>query len=177
MKNRRFILLCFAAFLIYASVRTIMAGFGAAKVLPMAPPKTLGMGDELLATVNRLEKEITERIAYDVDVKNDPLKLSRIINTRGKTGIAKAEITESMNQLRLSCTIISPAKATAIIKHQGKSFVLGVGDEIAGRQVISIDKKKVVLRYNGQEIELFNRPAPLAEIKYETKEKLDQLEL
>ena len=177
IKQRRLVLFCFAAFLVYAFARTIVAGFTAAKVMPMAPPKTIGMGGELSATVNRLEKEITERIAYDVDVKSDPLKLSRIIDAKGKAGIAKAEIAESMNQLRLSCTIISPTKATAIIKFQGKSFVVGVGDDVAGRQVLSIDTKKVVLRYNGQELTLFNKPAPLGEIKFETKEKLDQLEL
>jgi hypothetical protein len=177
MKHRRFILFCYAAFIAYAAVRTLVAAFMAARVMPMAPPRTIGMGSDLLATVNRLEKEVSGRIAYDVDVKSDPLKLSRIIDSKGRQGIAKAEIAESMKELRLSCTIISPNKSTAIIKHQGKSYVVGVGDEIEGRQVISIDKKKVVLRYNGQEIELYNRPAPLGEIKFETKEKLDQLEL
>lgn len=177
MKQRRLILLGFGIFLVFAFVRTLMAGFTAARVLPMTPPRSIGMGSELLTTVNRLEKEIGGRVAYEVDVKSDPLKLTRIIASKGAHGLAKAEIAESMGQLRLSCTIISSSKATAIIKHQGKSFVVAVGDEIDGRQVLSIDKKKVVLRYNGQEIELYNRPAPLAEIKYETREKLDNLEL
>ena len=177
MKNRRLILFAFGAFILYAGIRTLMAGFSASKVLPMTTPKTIGMGQELIATVNRLENEIGARIAYEVSIKKDPLKLSRIIDAKGRQGIAKAEIAESLNQLRLSCTIISPSKVTAIIKYQGKSFVVGVGDDVAGRQVLSIDKKKVVLRYNGEQIELFNRPAPLGEIKYETREKLDQLEL
>jgi hypothetical protein len=177
VKQKRLILLGFTAFLLFALIRTFAAFVTAARVLPMTPPRSIGMGGELLKTADRLEKEIGGRAAYEVDVRNDPLKLTRIIDTRGKRGLARAEVTESMKELRLSCTIISSTKATAIIKHQGRSFVVGVGDEIAGRQVMAIDKKKVVLRYNGQDIELFNRPAPLAEIRYETREKLDQLEL
>jgi hypothetical protein len=165
------------AFLVYAGVKTVLAGLSAKRVLPMETPKTMGMGGPLFSMVRDLEREIGDRIAYDVDVNKDPLKLNRIIAARGRRGLNKAEIAESLNKLRLSCTIISPTKKTAIIKHKGKSYVLGVGDEISGRQVLSIDKKKVILRYRGQEVVLYNRPAPLAEIKYDTKVRLDKIEL
>jgi type II secretory pathway component PulC len=177
MKNRKLIFLAFALFIFYATIRLVSAGFTASKVLNMTPPDAIGMGGELQVTVTRLETDIGERMAYDVKVKSDPLKLSRIINARGQSTIVKAEIAESLNQLRLSCTIISPTKSTAIIKHQGKSFVVSIGDDVNGRKVIDIDKKRVVLRYNGEDIELFNRPAPLGEIRSDSKGKLEQLEL
>ena len=101
----------------------------------------------------------------------------RVVDAQGKTSVAKAEVSESMSQFRLSCTIISKAKATAIIKHLGKSFVVTVGDVVDGRTVSLIDKKRVILKFNGEEIILVNRPAPLGEIKFETKEQLDKIDL
>jgi hypothetical protein len=162
--------------LAYAGARTVMAGLSAQKVLPMAVSANMGMDNTLLGVVQNLEQEIAGRMAYEVDMDKDPLKLTRIIKARGRR-LHRAEIIESLSTLRLSCTIISPEKKTAIIKHLGKSYIVGVGDEIAGRRIIAIDKKKVVVRYRGQESELYNRPAPLAEIKYETKIKLDNVEL
>lgn len=177
MKNRKLIIIAFALFILYAALKLLISGLSAAKVLKMTPPPAIGMGGDLKATVTRLEAEIGDRMAYDVKVKSDPLKLSRIISARGQGTVIKAEMAESMNQLRLSCTIISPTKSTAIIKHQGKSFVVSVGDDVNGRKVISIDKKRVILRFNGEDIELFNRPAPLGEIRSDSKGKLEQLEL
>jgi hypothetical protein len=177
MRNRKLLLFALLLLLAYAGARTVMAGLTAQKVLPMAVPENMGMDNTLLGVVQNLEREIAGRMAYEVDIDDDPLKLTRIIKAKGRRGLHKAEIMESLSALRLSCTIISPEKKTAIIKHLGKSYIVSVGDEIAGRQIIAIDKKKIVVRYRGRESALYNRPAPLAEIKYETKIKLDNVEL
>lgn len=176
MKNRKLLLFALLLLLAYAGGRTAMAALSAKKVLPLDVPENMGMDSTLLGVVQNLEREIAGRMAHEVDLDKDPLKLTRIIKTRGRR-LHRAEIMESLSTLRLSCTIISPEKKTAIIKHLGKSYIVGVGDEIAGRRIVAIDKKKVVVLYRGQETEIYNRPAPLAEIKYETKIKLDNVEL
>lgn len=177
IENKRFTFLLLTGLTLVLLVRTLILGVAAKKTLLIEAPQSIGMGRDLLALVNDLENVIGSRFAYEVKIKNDPLKLDRIVSG-GRSAIAQRhEVKEAGGQLRLSCTILSPEKSTAIIKYKGESHVVTIGQSVAGRRVVAIDQKKVVLDDNGKQIVLFNRPEPVGTAGYHDRIRLNDLEL
>lgn len=176
--HRKLILYFLAACTAFGFFKTLLLGYQAGQVLKMDyPSQGVGMGKELQKLVQDLESQLAARMARETAIQTDPLQVSRIIYNRSSKVNQQAEIAESFNQMRLSCTILSSQRTVAIIKHRGKSYVLGIGDELNGYRIQHIDKKTVVLSGQGKEIVLVNRPAPLSEMKYQAKARLDEMKL
>jgi hypothetical protein len=123
--------------------------------------ETLGSEDpQLSATVDELETDLQERMAYTFDIDHDPLDLTQVV--QGKRLLAHLGYTESLesqNIMRLSCTVIAQEPA-AVIKYQGKSRILRVGDTIDGYELIELEPKRAVLRGHGETLNLVTQKAP-----------------
>lgn len=123
--------------------------------------ETLGSEDpQLRATVEQLEFDLRERLEYTFTIDHDPLDLSQVV--QGRRFLAQLGFTESLESqsvMRLSCTVIAEEPA-AVIKYQGKSRILRVGDTIDGYELIRIEPKRAVLKGNGQTLDLVAQKAP-----------------
>lgn len=123
--------------------------------------ESLGSEDpQLRNTVEALESELRDRIDYQFHVDSDPLDLTQVIQTQkflAKMGYT--ESLESQNVMRLSCTVLGEEPA-AIIKFRGNSKVLRIGDEINGYQVVSIERKKAILKKQSETLQLIAQKAP-----------------
>jgi hypothetical protein len=123
--------------------------------------ETLGSEDpQLRNTVEQLEAELRKRLDYQFEINNDPLDLTQVIQT--EKFLAKMGFTESLesqNVMRLSCTIIGE-NPVAIIKYQGRSRIVHLGDEIGGYRVTSIEQKRAVLQSPYEKLELVTQKAP-----------------
>lgn len=141
------------------------------KSLALQIPENIGMNSDLKEQIDSLELDITRRMNYEVEISRDPLKLNNILKLKGFNG--SKEFKEKQQELRLSCTIISPTTKKAVIKHRSKSYVLSEGGIISGYTVKKIEKKRVLLSRNGKEITLINKPAPVRE-KIQDKNRSDK---
>lgn len=175
--NKRLIVAALVLLSLYLLTRTVMTAVQASAVLRMAEPGRVGLGKELLSLVETLESRIGARNAHEAKIDIDPLKISRIVRGGSSEAALRQEYRESAGKLRLSCTILSGGRATAIIKFKGESQVLSVGDLIDNKRVTLIDAKRVVLDDNGREMVLFNTPEPIAESKYNPRTRLNDLDL
>jgi len=123
--------------------------------------KVLGSEDpQLRETVEQLESDLRDRMTYSFEVSHDPLELSQVIQSRGFLAqLGFTESLESMNKMRLSCTVVGVENA-AIIKFQGRSRVMRVGDEINGYRIVEIESGRAILRGAGETIKLETEKAP-----------------
>lgn len=138
-------------------------------------PKSLGMGDSLRAMADGLERELKERLAYAAPEGRDPLALRRVVRAPLP---ARGDEAAEAGRMRLSATLVSPGNSSAIIKYKGRSHTLRLGDSLEQRVVRSIDKRTVVLEYQGKSVVLVNEPAPRAEIQGEGgKRRLEEIQL
>ncbi len=121
----------------------------------------LGSEDpQLRETIERLESDLLDRIDYTFSIEYDPLDLTQVV--QGKRFLANLGYTESLesqNVMRLSCTVIAE-KPAAIIKYQGRSRVLRVGDEIEGYRLVEVGAKRAILKGYGETISLVTQKAP-----------------
>lgn len=164
-----------AAVLLGAAAKAVHLRSSTRALLARSLPKTLGMGDTLKSTVDTLEQELRDRIAYETPAGRDPLALKRVV----KAALPRAggENIEA-GRMRLSATLVSPPNSSAIIKFKGHSYTLRLGDTLEQRVVRSIDKKTVTFDFKGVEVILVNEPAPKAEIQSEGgKRRLEELQL
>jgi hypothetical protein len=159
-----------------AAVKVAMMRADTRKLLAREIPRDLGMGDSLKAMVEVLEKDLAERTAFEPPGTKDPLALHRVVRLAPRNPDGK-EAAEN-GRMRLSATVLSPGNFTAIIKYQGRSHTLAVGDSLDHRVVKSIDKRTVVLDYQGKPLVLVNEPAPKAEAQSEgnVKARIGRLE-
>lgn len=117
---------------------------------------------QLRETVDKLEADLRGRLAESFELEEDPLDLTRVIKTKKflKT-LGMAETAESDYRMRLAATIVSQEKKpSAIIKYQGKSNMLNLGDQIGGYRVESIGKDKITLVRGGERMVLKTEKAP-----------------
>ena len=120
----------------------------------------LGTDPQLLETVNTLESELKERIAYQFKAEKDPLKLSEVIRSpKLLAQMGYGESFEGEENMRLNLTVIGE-NPYASIKYMGKFHNLQVGDSIGGYKVAVISYKQVILKHGGQTLTLYNRPDP-----------------
>ncbi|MBM3324605.1 MAG: hypothetical protein FJY66_02955 [Calditrichaeota bacterium] len=124
----------------------------------------IGSDKELVETVATLEADLIARLAYETRVKNNPLDLTRVIQSRkflARLGIP--ESLEQMGRMRLSCTVVG-TDGSAIIKFMGRSHIVHEGDTFNGYVVESINPQRVVLTKAGSRLILINEGAPKGEI-------------
>jgi hypothetical protein len=158
------------------AARTASLHFKTRSLLAREIPRSVGMGDSLQSMVEGLERELGERLAYAAPQGRDPLALKRVV--RAPLPAGRADENAEAGRMRLSATLVSPGNSAAIIKYQGRSHTLRVGDTLDQRVIKSIDKKTVVLEHQGKSIVLMNQPAPEAEIRSEgAKRRLEDLQL
>jgi len=105
---------------------------------------------QLRETVDKLEADLQARIKETFSLEEDPLDLTRVIKTKKflkKMGMT--ERAESEYRLRLSATITGEKSPSAIVKYQGRSHVISVGDRIGPKLA-----KYIVKRISSNEVYL-----------------------
>ena len=123
----------------------------------------LGTDEQLEETVNTLEKDLNDRIAYQTNVSVDPLDLTRTIQTKQfLASLGLRETLEQRGRMRLSCTVVGD-NPSAIVKFMGRSHVLRLGDELTGFRVTGISAAALVLMKGGSKLVLVNEAAPEGE--------------
>jgi len=123
--------------------------------------ESLGSEDpQLRETVEALEAELRNRIAYHFEIERDPLDLTQVIYAkRFLANLGFTESMESKSKMRLSCTIIAEQPA-AVIKFQGRSRVLRLGDWIDGSRLVEVQPERVVLQRGTDKLVLVTEKAP-----------------
>lgn len=58
-----------------------------------------------------------------------------------------------------------------ILEREGKSYYLRVGDEIKGAEILKVEEKKVILAYQGREVELLFERKPRESIPARTRRR------
>ena len=121
--------------------------------------ETLDTDINLARAIDSLEAHWDRRLNYHFDVKQDPLYLGRVIIGFTYANQGYSEFEEG-SSLRLSATVtILDDFPMAIIKYDGKSHVLKVGDSFGDGYIVKdIQEKKVVLNRKGKNITLYNKP-------------------
>ena len=67
----------------------------------------LGTDQQLEETVNTLEKDLNDRIAYETNVSLDPFDLTRTIQSKVfLASLGLRETVEQRGRMRLSCTVM-----------------------------------------------------------------------
>jgi hypothetical protein len=125
---------------------------------------TLGTDEQLQETVNTLEKNLDERLAYNTHVESDPLDLTKVIQSKAfLNSLGLRETLEQQGRMRLSCTVVGET-SSGIVKFMGRSFVLHEGDHFNGFTVTKITKAQMFLSKNGAQLVLVNEMAPSDEL-------------
>lgn len=174
--SKRYWALGLSALLLIGTVKTARLHFEANALLKRSLPKSIGMGDSLRIMAEGLERELAGRLAYDAPEGRDPLALRRVVRALVPAG--KGDEAAEAGRMRLSATLVSAGNSIAIIKYQGRSHTLRLGDSLDQRVVKSIDKRTVTLDYLGKTLVLVNEPAPKTEAQSEGgKRRLEDLQL
>lgn len=129
--------------------------------------ETLDTDMALVSTIDSLESHWNRRLNYHFNVKQDPLFLGRVITGFSYAKQGYKELDEGSG-LRLTATVtINDDFPMAIIKFQGKSYVVRVGDKIGKiYEVKDIREKKVVLNKNGKRMIIENKPLDIPQSEY-----------
>ncbi|MBK6910654.1 MAG: hypothetical protein IPK53_14330 [bacterium] len=124
----------------------------------------LGTDQQLEETVNTLEKDLNDRIAYETNVSLDPFDLTRTIQSKVfLASLGLRETVEQRGRMRLSCTVMGDSPS-GIVKFMGRSHVLRIGDELNGFRVAAISPAEMVLNKGGSRLVLVNESAPDTEL-------------
>lgn len=123
--------------------------------------EVLGSGDpQLRATVEQLESDLRDRMAYTFKTDHDPLDLTQVIQgQRFLSHLGFSESFESYRRMRLSCTVIAENSA-AVIKYQGRSRILRIGDVLDGYRLVEIEPQRAVMDGPDGKLELVTEKAP-----------------
>lgn len=174
--SKRYWALALSALLLLGAAKAARLHFETSALLKRSLPKDIGMGDSLRAMAEGLERELAERLAYAAPEGRDPLALRRVV--RAPVPAGKGDELAEAGRMRLSATLVSAGNSIAIIKYQGKSHTLRLGDSLERRVVKSIDKRTVTLDYLGKTLVLVNEPAPKTEAQSEGgQRRLEDLQL
>jgi hypothetical protein len=120
-------------------------------------PVTLDANGALKATIDTLEASWQKIQNYSFKVDQDPLHLGRVLKDFSYSQAGYRE-SEEEDRIRLTATVVDD-NPKAIIKVDGKSFVVQVGERVDAYRVVSIGKKQVVLESSsGGRVILYNKP-------------------
>ncbi len=123
--------------------------------------ESLGSADpQLSETISGLEGELQDRLNYEFTINKDPLDLTQVIHAkRFLAQLGFQESIESQTRMRLSCTIMSD-KPAAIIKYQGRSRIMRIGDDLNGYRLSEIKPEQCVLTRSGERLTLVTEKSP-----------------
>lgn len=173
---KRYWAMALAVLFLAGAAKTARLHFETSALLKRSLPKSIGMGDSLRAMAEGLERELSGRLAYQAPAGRDPLALRRVVRAPVPSG--KGDELAEAGRMRLSATLVSAGNSIAIIKYQGRSHTLRLGDSLDQRVVKSIDMRTVTLDYLGKTLVLVNEPAPKTEAQSEGgKRRLEDLQL
>ncbi|RPH96372.1 hypothetical protein EHM69_01520 [candidate division KSB1 bacterium] len=124
----------------------------------------LGTDAQLEETVNTLEKNLDDRLAYKTHVETDPFDMTKVIQSKEfLNSLGLRETLEQQGRMRLSCTITGESPA-AILKFMGRSNIVHEGDTFNGFHVDKITSAQVFLSKGGSKLVLVNESAPEGEL-------------
>jgi hypothetical protein len=124
----------------------------------------LGTDPQLEQTVNSLEKNLEDRLAYETKVQVNPLDLTRVIQSKQfLASLGLRETLEQQGRMRLSCTVIGDTPS-AIVKFMGRSSVVHEGDLFNGFRIEKITNAHMILSKGGSKLVLVNEAAPEEEL-------------
>ncbi len=148
-------LVAYSAFILYYKVP-------ARNQARVGEPATLDENLALKATIDTLETMWKERQQYGFYVDQDPLHLGRVIKDFKYVSEGLQDGQEE-SEIRLSATVIDD-NPKAIIKYNGKSYVVQAGDRIGtAYRVLKIEKMQVILDNQGKRMVLENKRATSGE--------------
>jgi hypothetical protein len=125
---------------------------------------TLGTDAQLKETVNTLERNLNERMAYETHVTNNPFDLTKaIVSRKFLASLGMTETLEEQGRMRLSCTVMGDTPS-AIVKFMGRSQIIREGDEFNGFRVAKITSRQAILTKGGASLVLVNESAPESEL-------------
>ena len=120
-------------------------------------PITLDADNNLRNTLDTLETVWENRQSFSFRLSQDPLFLGRVITDFSYDATGSGE-SEEDGAIRLSATVVDE-NPKAIIKYQGKSYVVQAGDYIGEiYRVVKIEEKQVVLDNKGKKLVLISKP-------------------
>jgi hypothetical protein len=123
--------------------------------------ESLGSSDpQLSETVSVMESELQERLNYEFSITHDPLDLTQVIH--GRRFLAQLgfqESIESQTKMRLSCTVMAE-KPAAVIKFQGRSHILRIGDDLGGYRLAEVRAERCVMTRAGERLTLVTERSP-----------------
>ena len=123
----------------------------------------LGTDEQLKETVNTLEKNLNDRLAYQTHVEGDPLDLTKVIQSKKfLASLGLRETLEQQGRMRLAATVIGDSPS-AVIKFMGQSRIVHEGDVINGFTVERITQQQCQLSKGGSMLTLVNEAAPEGE--------------
>jgi len=140
------------------AVKTLTLALATGWPRTTAPGSTSG-SSELETMVSTLEGRYNHHDTAGVSLPADPLRLDRIVHSTQTAALRRAHQSQEKKSMRLSCTIVSSRRTSAIITYLKKSYIVGVGDELFGRRIEEIDKEKVVFSYQGTRRTLYTKPS------------------
>lgn len=153
----------------FVAVRTYMISESASE---LKPEGSFEMNPQVRATADSLESRMSRLAGYAFEVETDPLRLSRVvIAEEERTALRFRELEEEF-LVRLSATVVDE-EPKAVVKYKNRSYVVGIGDSLAGRYVVTgISSKRATLVHDGEEIHLEARPMS-EQLQYELSSQLE----
>ncbi|MCF6237850.1 MAG: hypothetical protein L3J79_03400 [Candidatus Marinimicrobia bacterium] len=109
---------------------------------------TIGTDRELETIIQVLEKTLEARAVYEFDLKNNPLKLDKVVFLTDEQG--RLINSQQANTIRVSGLYINidPPKATVDFKN--KEYTVTVGSFIEDHKVIKITKNGILVYRRGE---------------------------
>lgn len=122
------------------------------------PEGNFEMDPMVRATTDSLESRMKSLAGYHFQVKTDPLRLSRVVVTQEEAKLHRSRELEEEMLVRLSATVVDE-EPKAVIKYKSRSYIVGIGDSLAGRYLVTdISHKRATLSCDGKEILLEAKP-------------------
>lgn len=147
-------LVAFLGFSVYKTYYNIPQNFSQ---VDQDTPVTLDANNNLRITLDTLETVWANRQNFRFRLSQDPLFLGRVIKDFTYDATGSGEFEEE-SAIRLSATVVDE-NPKAIIKYQGKSYVVQAGDYIGKiYRVVKIEERQVVLDNKGKRMVLISKP-------------------
>lgn len=118
------------------------------QLVDQAKRVVIGTDQELEKVITSLENSLKERSEFVFDLRNNPMKLDKVVFMTDDMGRLIASM--QANTIRVSGLYMnfSPPKATA--EFQGKEYTLTVGSKVGEEKVIGINKDGIVTLREGK---------------------------
>ncbi len=109
---------------------------------------TIGADEELEGVINSLESNLAERSEFIFELRNNPMKLNKVVFLTDEYGRLIASV--QANVIRVSGLYMNfnPPRATA--EYQGKEYSLKVGSIVGNEKVIRITEDGIVTLKEGK---------------------------